>query len=127
MGTLSIGYSINGVGTPLNKSKVVTDEGTIDLEVAIADGQTNKLVACTLDISQLKALVVMSTKDMTLKTNDSSTPDDEFDLLANDPIVFTDGEHETNPLTADVTALYVTNASGGAGTLFFKAIFDATV
>lgn len=127
MPTLNIQYSITGLGSPISKTKSVTDEGDVTLEVAVADGQTNKLVACELDVSQCKALVLMATVAMTLKTNSSGSPADTIALSANVPLVYSGDAAETNPLGTDVTALYLTNASGTDGTFHMKAIFDATV
>ena len=127
MPTLNIQYSITGLGSAISKTKSVTDEGDITLEVAVADGQTNKLVACELDVSQCKALVLFASVAMTLKTNNSSTPADTIALPAGIPLVYGGDAEETNPLGTDVTALYLTNSSGSDGTFQFKAIFDATV
>lgn len=125
--TLNIAFSIGGLGTSLSKNKTITDEGDLCLEVEIANGQTNKLIAAVLDVSQVKGLVLMATKEMTLKTNDTGLPGNTIVLQPNIPRVFTGEAGEVSPLTVDVTAFYVTNASGEDGTFHAKAIYDATV
>lgn len=100
-------------------------ENNIDESLTDASDQ---LIAYALDISQCKMLAIWATgSDITLKTNDSASPDDSFTLAQNQPIVWsTDDDPEFGiPLSADITALYATNT--GTGQLHIRALHDPTV
>jgi len=103
------------------------EEHTISEE--IADSTANGLVAYTLDFSQAKTFIMWSTTAMTVYTNEASTgsPAQTFVLVANVPIAWSDGQVASCPITTDITALYVTNASGSAGDLNIRSLQDPTV
>ena len=116
----------------VNVSKPMSDAQTAgeehNIAESIADGQTDLLVAYTLDFSQAKTFVMWPTVAMTIKTNSSGTPAQTFVLSAFEPVVWSAGQTAvTNPITTDITALYVTNASGAAGILNIRSLQDPTV
>lgn len=79
-----------------------------------------------IDVSQMKALYLHTDTATTLETNSSSAPDKTITMVANQPLVWSSTNGQTNPLgTTDVTALYVSAAS--AGTLTFEYLIDPTV
>jgi hypothetical protein len=96
------------------------------VDESIANGVTNGVVNLTLDISQVTSLVIYSDKALTLKTNNSGAPTDTIVLKAGIPYVWNSDSYDTCKITADVTVLYVTNASGAAAALKFDAVHDAT-
>lgn len=121
----------DGDDTKLSQSKAVTNELRANVSISIADGLTDKLVAWAIDISQLKALHIQSDQDITIETNNpagtSAAADDTLTLLANQPISWQTGDVMDHPFTADITQIYVTNASGSAAQLEIRALVDATV
>lgn len=87
---------------------------------------TDTLVACVLDVSQMKTLFLYSDVAMTIKTNSSGAPAATVTLAAGQAIVWTSTSGLTNPFgSTDVTALYVTNAA--TGTLTMGVLVDPTV
>lgn len=98
------------------------------LDENIADGETDKLVVIAIDVSELKNLYLKSDQDITIETNDGTTPDDTINLKANVPYPFNAdlGAYFTNLLTTDVTAFYVTNASGATARLQGEVLTDPT-
>jgi len=106
--------------------KQVTSDSEINVDVVIASATTNGQIVCAIDISELKSIVLNSTKDVTVKTNDGSTPDDTFTLKANNPLVWNNESPTANPFSADITDLYVTNASGADATVQVRALLDVT-
>jgi len=122
---LTLGWS--GDGRELAKEIEVTADGAIaPRQIAVPDESVDLLVNLAIDYSQLKAIILLATVDMTIETNDGSSPDDTIALRANEPYVWHDNAYWANPFTADVTALYVTNASGAAGTLYVDGLEDAS-
>jgi len=110
----------------ISKQITITADGEANLEVAVADESTDLAINIAIDYSALKSLYIVSDQDLTVETNDGTTPDDTLTLLAGKPIVWFEGCGFTNPLSADVTALYATNASGADATLTIKTLQDAT-
>lgn len=109
----------------ISDSQSVGAENNID--ESITDG-SDDLVAYTLDISQCKCFEIWSEGcDMTVKTNSSGAPDDTLSLVDGEPIAWSAGAPGSPaiPLSADITALYVTNS--GTGTLKVRAGVDPTV
>jgi len=120
----SITYTLatGGVSVTATQSKTAGQAITLDESLSIG---TDALVALTLDISQLKSLYLISTTACTIETNSGSAADDTITLAANVPLVWQDSTYHDNPFSADVTALYVTNAAATVLTGYF--LVDPTV
>lgn len=98
-----------------------------NLSEVVADQETDKAINWSADVSSMKSLMIHTTRDVTIKTNSSSTPDQTFTLKANQPLVWSANSPAVNPLTADVTGgLFVTNSSGEDAKLTIKMLQDPT-
>jgi hypothetical protein len=97
-----------------------------NMSEAIAISATDALVAFTCDFSQLKSLYIKCDQALTIKTNSSGAPAQTITLAANVPYVWTYGSGITCPITADITALYITNGSGSLANLEIRALEDPT-
>ncbi len=93
---------------------------------AIADQESDKLVAFAVDVSQIKCLFMLSDEDLTVETNDGAAPDDTIALKADEPYIWHSDSLDTCLLTQDVEKLYVTNASGAVATLNIECVYDST-
>lgn len=127
MPTMSIttSYSIGSGGKTYVVSKTSGADATIS--EAIADGSTNTLVACAFDYTKVVMCYVVSTVDMTLKTNSSGSPTQTIALKAGVPLAWNDSQPTSlRVFTANVTALYLTNASGDDGTFTLAVLVDPT-
>lgn len=110
----------------LSKQITITADGEANVEVEVADEAADLAINIAIDISALQLLYIVADQDLTIETNDGTTPDDTLALKAGKPIVWYDGCGYSNPLSADVTALYASNASGADATLTVKTLQDAT-
>ena len=99
-----------------------TCETVLKLQETIANGATDALQLIAIDVTQLKAFAMVSDQAMTVKTNNSGTPQETFTLVANKPVVWQAGDAAI--FAGDVTAIYVTNASGSSATLQLMAGSD---
>lgn len=98
-----------------------------DLSENIPDASDGLQVDWTLDISQAKHLMILADQDLTIYTNaDAPGQTDTLNLKANYPIFWTPTLGNANPLTADVTALFVDNTSGSATILKIDCLEDPT-
>ena len=110
--TVTIGSNTvtDGATSPAISGKVLTQ---IDQDMAIG---TNVLIANVgIDKDTLNVFYALATVDMTLKTNSSGSPDNTITLTAGIAMKWCLYDPSAgNPIvTADVTALSVTNATAG--------------
>lgn len=127
--SLQFNQSVTRFSSTYSATKTVqpSDAVVIDASVEVANAETDKLLAIAgIDVSQLKGLWIDSDQDVTLETNNGTTPDDTIVLKADVPYVWMEGSPATLLLTADVTAIYCTNASGATATVRLRAIQDGT-
>lgn len=111
----------------ISANRTISSGTKVTIDETIPASTTNQLVAFTLDVSQCKAFSMISTVNMTVKTNSSGSPADTVVLAANIPYVWTNDDYTTFKLGTDVTALYITNATTGAGTFTLISLADPTV
>jgi len=127
MASLTAKYTISGVGSPIEASVIKTKSLGQALDETIADSSTDLLVNWTCDISAAGLVVMLSDQNLTVKTNSSGAPQETIALVADTPLVWSVGDAgETAPFADDVTALYVTNASGSAASFKIRSVEDAT-
>lgn len=122
--TLSIQYNLNG--TPVTKEVQATGSSIVQLQEAFADDDSDLEIVAAIDVSALELLIVEATADCTVETNSASTPDNTLTLTAGVPVIWYPGCGHSNPLTADVTSLFVNPTAATAGVLSIKALTDAT-
>jgi len=119
--------TIEGIGAQLSKEVSVSGGLSIDLSEEIAGEVTDSEVVLGIDFSALQFIALESDQDLTLETNSGSAPDDTISLKANNPLIWeADASYFANPLTADVTSLFVTNAGSTAANLRILALVDPT-
>lgn len=122
-------------GIEFRSDMEVTNEGAKELDLVIPASAADQLVDFTADVSQLKSLVMIVDRDMTVHTNSNSVPVNTFDLKAGHPFQWVNGDPALRDtagaaVTTDITALHVVNPDGeaaAAGRLQIYAIYDATV
>lgn len=130
--TIQTGVSGDTTGQ-YSKSFTVSGGSRLSIEEAIDDGSTDLEVAFVLDVSQAKSFCLKADQNMVVETNSGSSPANTFTLEAGKPYIFpvSQGEAwvdtEAGAVDTDITALFVTNASGTDATLSLDTIYDPTV
>ena len=109
----------------LSYTETLSGDGEDNREVSAGALATTE-VLIPIDISALKSFYLYSDVALTLKTNDSGTPDDTIAVAAGKPIVWTNNSVLANPFTVDVTKFYFVNATAGAATVKIKVLQDVT-
>lgn len=125
--SLTFTQGVSGEGESISKSVVIEGGALMKIEEEIAASASNVLVAAEIDVSQVKGFLFLADKDVTLKTNSSSSPANTLNLKANEPQTWNEKSGLVNPLTTDVTALYFTNAAASPATVQVIVIYDPTV
>jgi hypothetical protein len=112
--------------TPITQATTLTADLrlTFNMSVPIANDQ---LVALAIDVSQVKAIVILSDQDLLLETNSSSSPAQTLSLKANVPYFWYTNKPVAMVFSTDITALYITNASASAAAFKMEILVDPTL
>ena len=116
-------------GRAIEKDLTFTAEAApVQLDIDVADSTTDEEVTVAIDFSALKLLLIIVDGELTIETNDGAAPDDTITMGGDDEEVYvwTEEDQDTVILTADVTALYLTNASGATVNFKLLAVYDVT-
>lgn len=109
----------------INATVTKTVSGNVSIEETVANATTNGLIACAFPATGLKMFAICSDRDVTVKTNSSGSPQETWNLKANQPFWWCENNPGSAPVAGAITALYVTNNSGADATLKVLAGYDA--
>ncbi len=119
-----LAYNYTRSGEQIAKNVTVTADGEKNLSVALGASETDKQVDIAIDVSELKSLFISCDVDVTVETNNGSSPADTLTIKAGKPLSWHEECGLTNPLGTDVTALFLTCTA--AGTFELRALEDLT-
>ena len=125
----SLTVTIVSGGSSNTSTKTYSGGARISLSETVGGAATDQLHAFALDLSPTKLFYMHSDVAMTVEFNSNAGAGGTIVLVADVPYFFTTDTiwDETTDITADITAVYVTNASGTSGTITIEAIYDPTV
>ena len=124
--THTVTRTVDTGGGTVSKTNTYSADGRESREITVPDSATDQLVNLSIDVSQIKSLYIVSSKDITLETNSGGTPVDTVNLLADKPLLWQNDSYYTNLFGTDITAFYFTNASGAEATVNIEFVHDAT-
>ena len=134
MPTVKINITTTGAVSRHNTSFDVTAGALNQIEEEIPAGATDLAVILPLDVSQLKAFFARSAGgDLTVKTNDPTSPTNTFELTSTQPVFYPlfEGDQFVDtddvPVVSDITSLYVTNSGLAPATFTVDVISDPTI
>lgn len=110
----------------LSYSKTIEADKKLAIDVPVADAESDYEILAAIDVSTVKSIYIVSDQDVTLETNDGGTPVDTISLKAGVPYAWHTDSYDTLQLTTDVTAFYITNASGSIANLKMRVLEDST-
>jgi hypothetical protein len=114
-------------GGTIRTGTITRSAGLLNRYAEVIPGDSTHLeVACVIDVSELKGLYIKCARALTIKTNNSGSPDNTITLAADEPVVWASGNNIDCPLTADVTKIFVTLAAGSDATLEMEVLVDPT-
>ena len=114
-------------GNTLTKTVTKTGGAEVNISESIADSTTDEEIACNLDYSAMESLYMVSDQDLQVETNDDAAATGQtINLEAGVPYLWLKDSGITCPITDDVTALFITNASGSPAQFDLRALLDAT-
>ena len=98
----------------------------LQLDEEVATAETDKEITATLDVSEIKAIEIMSTEDVTLEINDGAGGGGSVSLVANKPVLWDENSYYSNLFGTDWTSIFITNSSGSTATITILAVGDPT-
>lgn len=119
-------YTVKFSAASAEKQNTYSASANCELSETVADSTTNLLMNIAIDVSAVTSFYMCSDKALTVKTNSSGSPDNTIVLKANVPYIWNSDSYDTFKLTADVTKIYVTNASGASAALEIHCLQDST-
>lgn len=126
--THRIGETYNGgAGTVSSVTRTFTGDGEVRYSGSIPAGTTDGQINIAITRANVKSLVFYASKGVTVKTNNAATPTDTFTLADGQSRIWGNDELLSRlVITADVTALFVTNAGAAASDFRVEALIDTT-
>lgn len=113
------------------KITAVTAGSRLSLQEA-ATGEAVTEIIAAIDVSQVRAISILSNKDVVVRTNSHGSPANIFTLTANVPFVwatplgtFKDTADAT--VSTDITSLHVDNEGADEAIIQLDALVDPTV
>lgn len=109
--------TVTGNGSRTHRAASVSAQREIvipDLPLAIG---TDQLVKCSFNYADVASILITTDTAITIETNSGSSPSQTFAFPANGQLEWTNLSPLTNPVTANVTALYITNAAAANVTI----------
>lgn len=128
MPTVIVDRSVQVGNRRFTSSHPKTAGAQLLIEETIPGPSTDLEIACPIDVTALKYLMIQSTRALTIETNDGDTPDDTLAIPAN-KIIEWDVDQASifpNPLGSDVTSVFVTLAGAVNAELTILAVTDPT-
>jgi hypothetical protein len=119
--------SLNRGGTvrPALTSTIEAEE-ELAIEIAVPGTTTNQQILIAFTIAALKSLFISADAALTLKTNSSGSPANTFTLDSDSGVDWDNQSQLANPITTNVTTMYVTNAGSDPVNLNIYALIDPT-
>jgi len=126
MATHSLRFMFEGSDVSLTKEITVTETGValIDGE-SVADSETDHEINIDLDVSECKSFFLVSSQAVTFETV-ADGGGVNISLRANEPYYWHENSYDSFLLTADLTSVFITNASGSAAVIYCVALYDPT-
>lgn len=124
--TLSLLESLSGGVDLVQNINAFSGSILTQVEEDVATAETDLEISVAIDVSEIAAIIITSSQDVTFETNDGAAPDDTLNLLADVPYVWSETCYFANLLTADITSVFITNASGSTATIKILTVGDAT-
>lgn len=126
MATITQQWTTTSPSTPTTYSKAYSASQLVEIDESIPDSSTDLQINVAIDISEIEAFEIMSDQDILVEGNNSSGVAGSVSLIANVPYRFNSDWYDTFKFTADLTALFITNASGSAAAFKLRCVYDAT-
>jgi len=122
---LTLAFTRNGETLSSPVTLMVTGEAGAD--VAVTAGATAFAVAIAFTVANVQDIYISSDQNITIHTNNSTTPIDTVPVTAGNPILWYSGSGQNCPFAHDVTHMYIANAASVAANVKIRTGSNANV
>lgn len=126
MATHTLTYQYSSPSGNIQQSLSKSASGNLEIDESVSNNSTDLAITCAIDVSAVASFFIISTANVTVETNNASSPTNTLTLVADEPYVWTTDSLDTFKLTGDVTVMYVTNVSGSTAALKVRVLQDST-
>lgn len=116
--------SVNAGDGEIRKSNSYTGTKRISASETVPPASTDFEIVLPIVVADVVSFMIVTSADMTIETNNGTTPDDTLSLLAGVAYKWNSDSYDTFKLTTDVTSIFVTSTPGG--TIQVESLEDAT-
>jgi hypothetical protein len=109
--TQTFNFSWTDGATPLTASVVTTGSLEQNFSGSVAANTANNALSLDWTSAALQSVWMSSNQAVTIKTNNTSAPQDTIVLAANQPLAWYTGSGATSPFSNNVTEVYATNGT----------------
>lgn len=127
---LTITEAVLNESRSITKSNIFVGAAKISISEDIASSAEDEQIDLAIPVANVRACFVLSSHDMTVKTNSDSVPDDTLELVGGVPYVWHHEHYASFLFGTDIEALYVTHGestSGEVAMLEIELLYDPTV
>jgi hypothetical protein len=107
-------------------NKVYQGAANLEIDEIILAAAVDFLVNANFLVANVKSVVITSDRDVTLETNNGTTPGNTLALKASVPYIWNTDSYDSLKLTVDVTKFYFTNAGANPANVSVRIIYDPT-
>lgn len=120
----SVGKSVTTNGITVSSSLSYTGVTSVGVSDTVAI-TTNFEVDIAFLVAKVVSIAMLSDQVLTIKTNSTGSPGDTITTVANDAYIWNTDSQNTLKFTADVTKLYITNASSAVANFSLQVLSGA--
>jgi hypothetical protein len=124
--TYGVTQTVQAQSGPVTKTNTYSGSAVAEFDESVSNGATDTQINIAIDVSTVKVFWIYSDVAITVETNDGSAPDDTLTLAAGIPYMYVNDGEDTFLLGTDVTALFITNASGSTANITCRCLQDST-
>lgn len=126
--TFTVSVNVGGQTRTYRKTATATDPVNTNAgPITVPNGASNQQISLAgVDISQCKGVFIASDQDVLVEFNSNTGTGGAINLESNIPYMWQVGDVNALVISADITAVYVTNASGADAEVYFYFLHDAT-
>ncbi len=126
MPSYQLSQSIADGSETLSNLETITSDAKVAADIAVPHPSTNLEVDLPIDKDGLKLFYLAADQNLTIKTNATSGQDQTLNVVANEPLVWSNKSLQSCPITFDITKLFITSAASADATLKVRALLDVT-
>lgn len=125
--SFSFGQTITVSANVPGSSQSIESENRAGFNGIVAAADSDRALGVSFPITNLKAVHITASKNMTLKTNSSGGPQETIVIGPDKPAIQWMEGQTPAVFAGDVTEIYVTNDDGEDGSLYIEIGYDPVV